>query len=262
MVVLLAAFAGYAQTLLDLNFEAPDNTVGQLPTGLGVSCSPGSTVGNNHMVVIGAPTNTAGSGQGVEIVDNDATAGTRFEATLINPQTVMQFDFSFSPERTDGSGANYFNAAVMVPGGSAGSSADRFCSMRMFDNGTVRFYAGVVSGSVGISQPALPGTAYKATFLVNDGITSVPYVTNNLPGNVLAADSVAFWLNGAYIGSGLLTGGGGAGTISGGTNGLAKIGFGSTTAMLGLYYYVDNIKVTKIVPPAGPGTLSLYLLGE
>ena len=129
MAILLAALSGYSadpDPLLNLNFESPNDTVGQLPAGLGVTYTPGSTTGSNRIVVVGSPTNTAGSGQGVEIVDTDAATGTRLEYTLFSPQSAIRFDFSFCPARADGTGVNYFNAAVMIVGGSSGSFCESF----------------------------------------------------------------------------------------------------------------------------------------
>ena len=270
MALLLAALSGYCDTvLLETHFEPADNdTVGQLPAGLGVYCSPGQTIGSNRTVVVGSPTNTAGTGQGVEIVDDDGATGTRFEYQLAAPLSVMRFDFSFSPARADGTGVNYFNAAVMPSGLSSGTSANRFCVLRLYDNNSVRFYGGNVPGAVGSFVPVFIGKAYRVSMFLNDLPTPTTYTDpNGVSGTTLAADSAAFWLSGTTSSTNYVSYGSaalqGAGTgISAGTNGLGRVGFGSTTAAVELDYYIDDIKITKIVPPPGPGDLSLYLLGE
>jgi len=273
LAVLLVALSGYSQdtTLLDLTFDNPSNpdTVGNLPLGLGAAMSPGTTEGNNRIVVIDSLANKAGTGLGVEIVDDDTLSGTRMEYEISPSQSAIRWDFSFSPGRVDGPGASYFNAAVTGPGLSTSSSANRFATLRLYENGTVRFQAGAAPGAIGAYIPVVKGGLYRVSFFVNDKAEPIAYTDpNGVAGNLLPADSVDYWMDAAdgngivYIGGGQIQGGGAAGSISEGTNGLGRVGFGSTSGAIGLNYIVDDIKITKIVPPAGPGTLSLYLLGE
>jgi hypothetical protein len=84
MAVLLAAISGYSATLIDVNFEG--DTVGARPASPpsgSVTFSPTSAnvPGANSITVIGSPANTAGTGNGVELVDNSAVS-TRWEYEL------------------------------------------------------------------------------------------------------------------------------------------------------------------------------------
>ncbi len=259
MVLFLSALSGYSATLLDLNFES--DTLGAQPTSPGQAPSPAVNTSVNFITVIGSPTNTAGTGKGVELVDESASIGTRLEYELSSPQSAIRFDFSFSPLKTDGSGANYFNGAVAIVGGSTGSSANRFCALRLYENGTVRFNGGNPAGSVGAAMPVALGSLYKVSMFLNDGVAAVTYIDpNGVDGNVLSADFADFWLDGVKIGSGALLGGGAG--ISAGTNGLGRVGFGSTTAAIQLRYAIDDLKVSQILPPAATGSLSLFFVGE
>ncbi len=101
---------------------------------------------------------------------------------------------------------------------------------------------------IGSSMPVAIGTRYAVSFFVNDTTNTVTYTDpNGAGGNTLAADSVVYWMNGTNYGGGLLQGGGTNGSISGGTSGLALVGFGSTTAATGLQYAFDDIKVSQIL---------------
>lgn len=257
MAILLAAFSGYSATIIDDNFDS--YTIGSQPPAPWI-CNIANNPGVSSLTVIGSPTNTAGTGSGIEYVDN-GPLGVRLEQDFSAPQYAIRFDFSFSPLRVDGILGNYINAAVVTAGGSSGSSANRFATLRLYDNGTARFQAGSAPTAIGATYiPVAVGTAYKVSFFVNDSVAPVAYIDPNGGSTNVPADSVAYWMDNVYIGGGLLQGGGTG--ISAGTNGLARVGFGATTTAVGLRYAIDNVKVSQILPPGTSGSLSLYLLGE
>ena len=249
MAALLTASAGYSATLLNVDFES--DTVGNIPTSSSAFVNPAPTA-VNFVKVIDSTVNTAGTGNGVQFYDDSTSVGTRLEYNLPGgPVSLLRFDFSFSTLRTDGLGSSYINAAVATNNGNTGSSGSRFCSLRLYDNGTVRFVAGSSPGTIGSSIPVVTGTVYTVSMFVNDSANAIGY-TDPLggEGTVLAADSVAYWMNGVNYGGGQLQGGGTG--ISAGTNGLARVGFGTTTANAGLSYALDNLVASDIVTSAPP----------
>lgn len=257
IVVWLAALAGYSATVLDLNYDS--DTVGAQPGGT-VFLSPAANTAINSITVIASPANTAGTSNGVQIVDNNAATGTRMEYDLSSSQSVIRWDFSFSPVSSSGSGANQLFAAVMNTGGSSGSSATRLCAMRLQDNATVAFYAGAAAGgaALGSAVSVTVGSSYKVSIFLNDLDEPRTYTDpNGVEGKVLPANSVVFWMNGVNYGSGLLNS-----SISAGTAGLGRVGFGSTSGAVGLFYVIDDMKVSQILPPPSAGSLSLFLVGE
>jgi hypothetical protein len=261
MAVWLAALAGHSATVLDLNYDS--DTVGVRPAAPpsgSITFSPSANApGANSITVIGSLANTAGTGNGVELVDNSAATGTRLEYDLSTSQSVIRWDFSFSALASSGSGANQFFAAVMNTGGSSGASATRLCAMRLQDNATVAFYAGAAAGgaAIGAPTPVTVGAPHTASMFLNDLDEPRTYTDPTGAERTLAANSVDFWLDGVFKGSGAL-----ASALSGGLSGLGRVGFGSTSGAVSLFYAIDNMKVTQVLPPPSAGSLSLYLVGE
>lgn len=258
MAVLLAALAGYSATLIDVNFES--DTVGQRPVGTGGPAGTGvqftsTDTAVNHALVIGSAENAAGTGKGVEWVDESTSVGTKYEYTFPG-QGAIRWDFSVFPLRTDGGTANQIQAAVANASG-AGSSANRFATLRILGDGTARFYIGAAPAGVG-STVNLALVPNKVSMFVNDSAEALTYTDpNGVEGNPLPADYAECWINGVKLGGGALQT-----TVSGGTAGLVLAGFAATTAHTGLKIAIDDIKVTQILPPPTPGSLSLYFVGE
>jgi hypothetical protein len=131
--------------------------------------------------------------------------------------------------------------------------------MRLQDNATVIFYAGAAAGgaAIGTAVAVAVGTPHKASMFLNDLDEPRPYTDPTGAERTLAANSVDFWLDSAFKGSGAL-----ASALSGGLSGLGRVGFGSTSGAVGLFYAIDDMKVTQVLPPPSAGSLSLYLVGE
>ncbi len=279
MAVLLAAFSGYAgeteEVLLSMTFDEGGQTVGYPPSypGLLLAQTPPLTA----VTVMDSSANKVGTGNWVELIDASDSDFAKMEYNLLDPvtlqlqsQSVIRWDFTFSPLIVSGAGAA-IQAGVAKANGNIGSGAQRFCSMRLYDNGTIRFYAGAASGGANIYSMAIGlGKAYKVSMFLNDLYESFPYVDPNGVSAVLPAKSVALWIEDVSLGAnksvyrvgGLLAFAGAAGSISGGTNDLGRIGFVSPDVGPSFDFAFDDIKVSKLSRPATPGTLSLYLLGD
>ena len=176
LALITAAVSSYATVYINENYETSTlgtNPVCSYSTPGGSSTNTAATT-NTHVWVVDSSVNKAGSGQGVEFDDNDAVLGVRMDYDVLGTNNVgvsaLRFDFKFAPLRTDGPGANYINAAVMITNGSSGGSFFRFGTLRLYENGTIRLNAGATAGNSTPYITVSSGTAYRVSFYVNDEI--------------------------------------------------------------------------------------------
>ena len=254
MAVLMAAGAGYSALLLSSGFET--DTVGATPASLAVNGGASYTPNNaawtavNSFKTVNSSVNTAGTGNGVQFVDTSAVA-TKADFALSAAASAVKVSFAFSPVAVSGTGANYMNVALTAGTAfSSGTGANRYNELRLRDDGSIRF--DFTTGSVVKTNTV--GQSSTITMFVNDGSSAITYLALDGSGyKTLAADSVAYWMDNVFVNSGVLLA-----ASAGTTNGLAALGFSSTTTRTGINYVFDNITVESIPEPA---TIGMVMLG-
>ena len=114
MAVLLAALSVHSAVLFSEDYET-GQTLGADPVGA-ASVRPSVPTSEIYTKVVGGVTNTAGTGNGVEIKDNDAGDVTNLEYNFVNSAgeqlSAVQIDFSFSAVSTNGAGDDYIAVSV------------------------------------------------------------------------------------------------------------------------------------------------------
>jgi hypothetical protein len=271
MIVLLATVSVQAAVLLDEDFET-GQTVGTDPVGA-VSVRPSTPTTNIYTKVVDSGVNTAGTGNGVEIKDNDAIDVTNLEYNFVDSAasqlSAVRVDFSFSALTTSGAGDDYIAVALGAYGDarSLGASAARYTDMRLYNDGTVDFRT--ATGATYDANNAINAGVNTISIFVNDyDSQSITYTGLDSSDYTLAANSIAYWLNGSLVimrygeeyidmDNGDETAGGTVGTTE---NNLGKFGFNTGTSDVNLNYVIDDIVISEIVPE--PATIGMLLLGS
>lgn len=243
--LLLVAATGYS-ALLSEDFES--ETVGNEPSGTIGFVSDAN--GDASATVIDSTANKAGSGQGLQLVDQGTIdyfrLGYEFSAT---GETAVRIDVDVA-RLTAGTTGTDFYVGLFDTDGLSGSFRDRYAEFKLDDQGNL----GNSAGGTKTAELAL-NTSYTLTMYANDGDTAIIDYEGTRD---LAADSVDFWLDGTYWGGGSLRDSDGT-DPSNTTSALAAIGFISLSSTDGIDYAVDNISVTAIPEPATLSTLGLVL---
>lgn len=81
LAVLMAAGAGYS-ALITVNFES--DTVGNQPSSGSPAVRPLTNTATNYVEVVDSVANKAGTGKGVELVDNNIGAGSALEYNFVS----------------------------------------------------------------------------------------------------------------------------------------------------------------------------------
>ncbi len=252
--------------LLGLVQRFENDTLGTAPTN-------DSPIVSTNVLVVGGITNTAGTGQAVELLDNDQNTSMGLEYNIAGSPglSAAKASFAFSWKDLGGTSGDYMTVAFGENTGSSskwlGSASQRWTEARLCNNGTAGFVSSPTTNSVdAISNNNNPLVALKKntmTIFANDyNSTAVNYMVNGTVYS-LPANSVAYWLNGAVVPFGTnsyapmnlsLTNAAGQ-TIAASEGNLGKFGFSSTKTNDALDYIVDDIVVSK-----EPWSESLYAL--
>ena len=215
------------------------------------------------VLVVDASANTAGTGQAVELLDNSIATSMGLEYAIAGSPglSAAKASFAFSWKNLGGTNGDQVAVAFGENTGSAskwlGSSAHRWTEARLCNNGTVDFVSAPTTNAADAisnnNNPIVANMANTMTIFANDyNSTAASYVVNGAT-NILPANSVAYWLNGAVVLFGAnpyapmdLSETNAAGqTIAASEGNLGKFGFSSTTAAAGLDYIVDDLVVSK-----------------
>jgi hypothetical protein len=241
--------------ILSEDFET-GQSVGSQPTGMD-SVRPGVNLTNIYTVVVDSAANTAGSGQGVEFLDEYVLDGINLEYNFVDAAiyqlNAVRVDFSFAPGDLSGIGDDYIAVALgeYNSARSLGANATRLSDMRLYNDGTVDFRNADSSRPYSANNALLAGTN-TVSIIANDSDTdSIDYTGPDDNVYTLATNSIAYWLNGSLI---LMNGGEQytsldlddpteGGTVSTSDYNLGKFGFNSGSSDVGLNYVIDDIKV-------------------
>jgi hypothetical protein len=267
MVVLLAALSAHSAVLFSEDYES-GQTIGDQPVGA-ASVRPSTNTSNLYTRVVGGVTNLIGTGNGVEIKDEDGADVSNLEYNFVagtNDQlSAVQIDFSFAAVSTNGAGDDYIAVAVgeYDEDRTFGAGAARYLDVRLYNDGTIDFRNS--EGAAYSGDNVLLADSNSLSIFVNDyDDKTVNYTGPDESVYVLQTNSVAYWLNGSLItfdGAQYSvmdlsdpTAGGTVGTT---TNNLGKFGFNTGTSDTNLNYVIDNIVVSTIeyVPTPPPPAL-------
>ncbi len=233
-------------SLLSVDFES--DTLNLKPTTSGAIVRPATSTVTNYVTVVSSSTNKAGTGQGVRFLDNSTNASTALEYNFVSNSasqiSLVQASFNFSCITSNSGTTSYISIGLGAysNGYSLSSSALRWNEFRLYQNNTLRITTngGSAAGTYSLN-PA--GTSNTLVMFANDSTASMAYTFNG--DQTLAADSVAYWLNGTKISTVLLDT-----EVLSTTNNFGKIGFGTSTGGTSMDYAFDNIQVWQILPPS------------
>lgn len=270
---LMAATAGYCDVLLSEDFET-GQTIGTSPTGA-TTVRPSSPTASGFTYITGSATNTAGSGNGVHFYDSNSSDGNmltyNFVADAASQLSAVRVDFSFAALATAGAGDDYIAVAFgeYSTSKTLNASARRFTDMRLYNDGTVDFRSYLGSGAPYSNNHDISSGSHDISIFVNDALASVNYTGLDSSAYVLAANSVAYWLDGALV---VMNGGEefttmdlddatASGTVGTTADNLGKFGFNTGTSDVGLNYAIDDIEISTIPEPAALSMLGLAAAG-
>ena len=269
-----------------LDFEVPGNPGGNpFPfTEDFETETPGSTVtdadtnshqdtSSNHIWVVTGAANTAGTGNGVDIMDSDVSSGVTLDYDFVSSAADMisaaRVDIKFAPVIIAPTVNHALRFAIGQYGVSLGSNGKRWITAGLLTDGTVTFgYEG--STSIPSAGHVMNVGANEISLFVNDyDSITVPYM--GLDSNVyeLPPNTAAYWFNGALItyegveyNSLDLTETTVNGTIGTSEGNLGRIGFNAATSMTNVHFIIDDIVVNEL-PPSLDGAsysdwMSLY----
>lgn len=260
MAALFVAVMGYSAVLVSEDFET--YSPGDKPVATRVSAGAYTATGENFITTTSSATNTAGTGIGVHIRDNNATS-TALEWEYGTGQSAIKVSFDFSQISFIANASKAIRFGVGQAGQTLGAGSRRYVEAAVYDNGTVRVY---FNGSSVTVDTVSPGESHNITLFANDSDTnSVTYTGPDSNNYILPANSVAWWYDNVLVLNGgsqygdldLLdaTAGGTVETTDGNLN---RAGFVSSTSDPGLDYVFDNIEVSTIVSGPEPE----YLVDE
>jgi hypothetical protein len=251
-VALTATYAGFFHDYED------EVTLGVAPTNgspLMITQYPPS----NYVQVVSGTTNTAGTGQAVELKD-DSSNGMGFEYNITSAGnsglSAARVSFAFSWTNL---GANAAASMAASFGEYAGSrsmsgSAARWTEARLNDNGTVT--VGANGGVPAIDSPIqlINKVANTLNVFANDSDSQSAVYTVNGATYTLPTNSVAYWVSGqlmkfsgaSNVSMDLAEVPLAGGTIGTTENNLGKFGFSSGSATLGINYIIDDFQAKAL----------------
>ena len=270
----LIPLTGHATMIMDAD-DFEHDVIGAQPFKA-TNVSPAATTGSAFVAVVDQATNTAGTGKGVRLFDNDTSTGLQLEYdfTIISdiPPTqtldyvarlsAVQVDLSFAPLSTTGTGNNHLSITLGEHLTDQSNSSTHFLICRLLDDGTIDFLSTTDPDSTGQTLQSADNTL---SIFANDyDSQSITYLGPNDISYNLPSNAVAYWLNGNRI----TFGGQGYtmmedratsnGTVFNSTNNLGRLAIVSTAGNDGLDYIFDNIVISDLDSEQKPtGTSSL-----
>ena len=261
VICFIFLFAGhtYSAPLLSVDFES--DTVGSQPTTSGAIVRPATSTATNYVTVVDSSGNKAGTGQGVRFNDNGLGVGTALEYNFVSSAasqiSLVQASFYFSCITSNSGTASYISVGLGAYSNSysMNNATPRWNELRLYQNNTMKITTnGSSTGSYFLLNA---GASNTLTMFVNDSTASIDYNFNGA--QTLAADSVAYWLNGTKVSTVLLDN-----EVTNSVNNFGKISFSSSTSATNMDYAFDNIAVWDIstapsvsataATPTGSGT--------
>ena len=226
-------------------------TVGAKPTAVSVA-RPNTPAADLFNEVVDASVNTAGSGKGTRLFDNNASDGVaheyNFVADAASQVSVAKAQFDFSCLDSNGVGDDYIAVAFgeYKTSWTLSSNSRRFSLARLYNDGTIDFTSasGPDRYNIGLSV----GSHTLAVFVNDYDSQPVNYTGPDGVRHALPTNSVAYWLDGALelttsldLDDATVGTGGTVGTTEGN---LGKFGFSSGSSDTNLDYVLDNVLVT------------------
>jgi peptidoglycan/xylan/chitin deacetylase (PgdA/CDA1 family) len=250
---------GHPSSLLSVDFES--DSPGANPAVSNAIVRPIISTATNYVTVVDSSGNAAGAGQGIRFNDTGIGVGTALEYNFVADTAAQislvqaSFDFSCITSNTGTTGYISVGLGAYNAAFSMSSSAARWNELRLYQDNTLRI---VLNGSSTGSYFPLNevGTSNTLVMFVNDSLAPFNYTFNGT--QTLAANSVAYWLNGALISTMALDT-----EVLVTTNNFGKIGFSTSTTAVDMNYAFDNIAVSEILlssvsamaaMPTGSGT--------
>ena len=240
-------------------------TVGGQPTGTAVR--PTTNSATVSATVVGEAANDAGTGNGLNLLDNDGAANNGFENNFVadTASQVSDVHISFDVARNAALSASTSDELTFAVGAyedtsslRLNSSSRRYLEVRFQPDGEFRVDGGNGNTSRDAGELAV-GESNTVDLYVNDNdADSLNYLTPNGDTATLAANSFAVYLNGTLVNaddanqleSGALTG----------DTTLGRAGFFTTNSDTGLDYDVDNLLIERVAVPE-PGSMGLLAAG-
>ncbi len=252
LALLLAAGTGYSAAYVTANFDsdALGFVTGYTNLAGCTYASPGIVVpqtGPHFIEVIDQPTNTAGTGRGLRIVDSCTNNGVRVQWNLPVSQNSLRYDFSFVPAQApDAQGANSpLVFGVTTNSASQGTGGNRFADVRVDTGGTIRFYQGTSQFSTNWTQ----GVKYTISMYLNHSdSSSLTYTTPLGTTTTLGTNCVAYWLSTNGAPAVLVPSRVGGTFVNHIGAPLGEIGFSSGGVSSNLNFYVDNLVASEAMP--------------
>jgi hypothetical protein len=232
--------------IIDEDYEA--DTVGTKPAGANVY--PSTPAADAAVIVVGSETNSAGTGNGVQILDDILSTGARLAYDLASGPagqlSAVRIDFSVAQLSSTNSG-DRFQVSVGEHGKTLGSSSQRFIDCRMYADNTIDFVSPTGSGS-SYNNPLLPANNEVSIFVNDLDTKTVSYIGPDSVTYVLPTNSVAYWFNGGLEATVLMVDQVTAnGTIHTSTNNIGRFAFTSGSSDFGLNFVVDDIKISDLL---------------
>ena len=205
----LTFFVGHAAMIMDID-DFEHDIIGSQPFKA-TTVSPSTTTGNALIAVVNQSVNTAGTGKGVRLFDNDKSVGLRFEYdfTVIadTPRTTemdvaarlsaVRVNLLFAPRNTNGPGDDYLSITLGEHLTDQSNSSARFLNCRLMDDGTINFLS---NSSPESTKHELLSTSNSLSIFANDYDSRIlTYTGPDGASYDLPSNSVAYWLNGSRI---------------------------------------------------------------
>lgn len=242
-----------AQILFTETFES--QTVGATPTG-GQTIRGDNSDTNRLAIILGSGDNIAGTGNALRLRDNNSTTNVSLE-WLIVPNSAAQesavhfsYNFARGPQASSGSSRIHFSAGVYDTntGPRYGSSGNRIFDVRHRSDGSVQFLTrnpddnSEINITVGTGNVLTSGNVLDV--FANGGLAPINYISPATSASAtLAAQSVAYYLNGTQRSTGLIFNPNQAG------NQFGRMGFTTISGTTGLDLILDNVQASVIPEP-------------
>lgn len=235
-------------------------TVGNAPIGAS-AVIPLTNTATTAVIVVSGTGNPAGGGAavGVRLVDNGGSAaGLEYNFAGSAAGEVSSFRVDFDVARLSAGpaastlvfGCGEYHASTSLR---MNTSSQRFVNVELTGDGKANFISATGADSSGNTMAA--GKNHVTLFVNDRDVLSVTYARpDNGQNQTLAANSVAFWLNGVHVLTTSLDTADvtAAGTVGASESNFGRLGFVTFSTSTGMDWNFDNVSVSELVS-AGTG---------